>query len=38
MVVYAFGTYICFNQAIDAKTTLSLGLALMLILIQIFWK
>lgn len=38
MVVYALGTYIYFNQAIDAKTALSLGLALMLILIQIFWK
>jgi len=38
MVVYALGTYILFNQAIDTKTGISLVLAIILIAVQIFWK
>lgn len=38
MVVYALGTYIYFNQAIDTKTGISLVLAIILIAVQIFWK
>jgi|TARA_B110000977_G_scaffold140756_1_gene178673 hypothetical protein len=36
--IYAWGTYYYFNQAIDVKTAISLGLALVLIGIQVFWK
>ena len=36
--IYAWGTYYYFNQAIDVKTSISLGLALVLIGVQVFWK
>ena len=38
MIVYAWGVNFYFNQAIDMKTGISLGLSLLLILIQLFWK
>ena len=36
--IYAWGTYYYFNQPIDVKTAVSLGLALVLIGIQVLWK
>ena len=36
--IYAWGTYYYFNQPIDVKTAVSLGLALVLIGVQVFWK
>lgn len=36
--IYAWGTNYYFNQPIDLKTGVSLSLALLLILIQVFWK
>jgi len=38
MIVYAWGTSYYFNQPIDMKTGVSLGLSLLLIIIQVFWK
>ena len=35
MIVYAWGTSYYFNQPIDTKTAISLGLSLLLIIIQI---
>lgn len=38
ILIYAWGTSYYFNQPIDVKTTISLGLAFLLIGVQIFWK
>ena len=38
ILVYAWGTSYYFNQPIDLKTGVSLGLAVLLICIQVFWK
>jgi len=38
MVVYAIFTGYFFNEGITPKTAISLGLALMLISVQLFWK
>ena len=38
MVVYAIFTGYFFNEGISVKTTISLGLALVLISVQLFWK
>lgn len=38
IVVFAFMTFILLNEGINNKTAISLLLALILILIQIFWK
>jgi len=38
MVVYAIFTGYFFNEGITAKTAISLGLALVLISVQLFWK
>ena len=38
ILIYAWGTSYYFNQPIDTKTMISLGLALLLISVQIFWK
>ena len=38
MVVYAICTGYFFSEGISVKTTISLGLALMLISVQLFWK
>lgn len=38
MVVYAIFTSYFFNEGITMKTAISLGLALMLISVQLFWK
>jgi hypothetical protein len=38
ILIYAWGTSYYFNQPIDTKTMISLGLALLLICVQIFWK
>ena len=38
MVVYAICTGYFFNEGISVKTTISLGLALVLISVQLFWK
>lgn len=38
ILVYAWGTSYYFGQPIDTKTAISLGLALLLICVQIFWK
>lgn len=36
--IYAWGTNYYFNQPIDLKTTISLCLATLIILVQILWK
>lgn len=38
MIIYAWGVHFYFNQSIDLKTSISLFLSLILILIQLFWK
>jgi hypothetical protein len=38
MVVYAVFTSWIFNEGISMKTAVSLGLCLLLITIQVFWK
>jgi len=38
ILIYAWGTSYYFNQPIDTKTMISLGLAILLICIQVFWK
>ena len=38
ILIYAWGTSYYFGQPIDAKTAVSLCIALLLILIQLFWK
>lgn len=38
MLVYAFGVSIYFKEGFTLKTTVSLGLCLLLICIQVFWK
>ena len=38
ILIYAWGTSYYFGQPIDTKTAISLGLALLLIGVQIFWK
>lgn len=38
MIIYAWGVHFYFNQTIDLKTSISLILSLILILIQLFWK
>lgn len=38
ILVYAWGTSFYFNQHIDLKTSISLGLALILICVQVFMK
>ena len=38
MVVYAIFTGYFFNEGINPKTAISLGLALVLISVQLFWK
>jgi hypothetical protein len=38
MVVYAIFTGYFFNEGITPKTAISLGLALLLISVQLFWK
>ena len=38
ILIYAWGTSYYFNQSIDTKTMISLGLAILLICVQIFWK
>jgi len=38
IVTFAALTYIFLGEGINAKTAVSLGLALVLILIQLFWK
>jgi hypothetical protein len=38
MVVYALGVSYFFNEGITTKTLISLGLSLILICIQVFWK
>mgnify|MGYP003627828571 FL=1 len=38
MVIYAVFTSYFFNEGITTKTAISLGLCLLLIAIQIFWK
>ena len=38
ILIYAWGTSYYFGQPIDTKTAVSLCIALLLILIQLFWK
>ena len=38
ILIYAWGTSYYFGQPIDTKTAVSLFIALLLILIQLFWK
>lgn len=38
MVIYAIGVSYFFKEGINLKTWVSLGLSLILILIQVFWK
>ena len=38
MIIYAIFVNYHFNEGINSKTWVSLGLALILILIQVFWK
>ena len=38
MIIYAIGVNYYFNEGITDKTTVSLSIALILIIIQIFWK
>ena len=38
MVIYALGVSYFFNEGINAKTTISLLLSIMLIFIQVAWK
>ena len=38
MVIYALGVSYFFNEGITTKTIISLGLCLILICIQVFWK
>ena len=38
MVIYALGVSYFFNEGITTKTLISLGLCLILICIQVFWK
>ena len=38
MIIYAFGVSYFFNEGITNKTAVSLGLALVLICIQVLWK
>ena len=38
MIIYAIGVGYYFNEGITLKTMVSLGLALILICIQVFWK
>ena len=38
MVIYALGVSYFFNEGITTKTVISLGLCLILICIQVFWK
>ena len=38
MIVYAIGVSYFFNEGITNKTAVSLGIALILICVQLFWK
>ena len=38
MIIYAVGVWYFFSEGINMKTTISLGLAILLIAIQILWK
>lgn len=38
MIIYAIGVNYFFNEGINTKTMVSLGLALILICIQVLWK
>ncbi len=38
MIIYALGVNYFFNEGINTKTMVSLGLALILICIQVLWK
>jgi hypothetical protein len=38
MVIYALGVSYFFGEGITIKTAISLGLCLILICIQVFWK
>jgi hypothetical protein len=38
MVIYALGVNYFFNEGITTKTIISLGICLILICIQVFWK
>ena len=38
MIIYAIGVWYFFSEGINMKTTISLGLAILLIAIQILWK
>jgi len=38
MIIYTMGVSYFFNEGITTKTAISLGLCLLLIAIQIFWK
>ena len=38
MIIYAIGVWYFFSEGINMKTTVSLGLAILLIIIQVLWK
>ena len=38
MIIYAIGVWYFFSEGINMKTTVSLGLAILLIMIQVLWK
>ena len=38
MISFAFLTWFHFNEALTAKTAVTLGLAFTIVLIQVFWK
>jgi len=38
MIIYALGVSYFFNEGINAKTFISLGLAVLLVCIQVLWK
>ena len=38
MIIYAIGVWYFFSEGINMKTTGSLGLAILLIIIQVLWK
>ena len=38
MIIYAIGTSYFFSEGINLKTTVSLALCLMLLIIQVLWK
>jgi hypothetical protein len=38
MIIYAIGVWYFFSEGINMKTTVSLGLSILLIIIQVLWK